>query len=168
MRRALLTSAILMAAAVAPVSAQVVGWTVGASGGVTAPVGDADDFLDVGFGGSVNFMLRPVGSRISYGVEAQYHRMDFASGGGHLTGLAGFARINVPVAPMLYLIGGAGAFRSEVSVDGTGLDFDTTDFAVQGGAGLNIGRSLFAEAKLINVFSDNSQQFIPITLGFRF
>lgn len=167
MKRALFASAILMAVAAAPAAAQLPGWSVGASGGVTAPVGDADDAFDVGFGGSVVFTLRPVGSRISYGVDAQYHRMDFAGGGGDLTGLAAFGRINVPVAPMLYLIGGAGAFRSELSFDG-GPDFDETDFAVQGGVGLNIGRSLFAEAKLINVFADDSQQFIPITIGFRF
>lgn len=168
MRRALFTSAILLAVAAAPAAAQIPGWTVGASGGVTAPVGDADDFYDVGFGGSVIFMIRPVGSRISYGVDAQYHRLDFAGGGGHLNGFAGFARVNVPVAPQLYLIGGAGAFRSEASFDNSDPDFNETDFAIQGGVGLNIGRSLFAEAKLINVFSDDSQQFIPITIGFRF
>lgn len=165
------TLAAALAMHAAPATAQSGGWTVGVHGGATLPMGDAGDLYKTGFGGGVNMMMRPTGGGIGYGVEAQYHRLSLQNNAdGNLSGFAGFARLEYPVASQLYLIGGAGIFRSELTIDGPIVNFKDTssDFAAQVGAGLNIGRNLFAEAKFINVFGDESTQFVPITLGFRF
>lgn len=173
MRKSRLGGAILavaLAMQAAPAAAQSGGWTIGVHGGATLPMGDAGDRYKTGFAGGVNMMMRPARGGIGYGVEAQYHRLSLQSGvDGNLSGFAGFARLEYPVASQLYLIGGAGIFRSEYTIEGpTGFEDTSSDFAAQVGAGLNIGRNLFAEAKLINVFGDESSQFIPITIGFRF
>lgn len=174
MRMSRLGGAILAAALAmhaVPAAAQSGGWTVGVHGGATLPMGDVGDAYKTGFGGGVNMMMRPMRRGIGYGIEAQYHRLSLQSGAdGNLSGFAGFARLEYPIASQLYLIGGAGIFRSETTLKGTLADFKATssDFAAQGGFGLNIGQNLFAEAKLINVFGDESSQFIPITFGIRF
>jgi hypothetical protein len=174
MRKSRLGGAILVAALAihaAPAVAQSGGWTIGVHGGATLPMGDAGDAYKTGFGGGVNMMNRPMAGGIGYGVEGQFHRLSLQNNvDGNLTGFAGFARLEYPIASQLYLIGGAGIFRSESTFEGLIADTKVTssDFAAQGGLGLTFGRNLFAEAKLINVFGDESSQFIPITVGFRF
>lgn len=161
-------AALALVAAAAPLAAQDIGWTVGVNGGVTVPMGDAGDAYDAGFGGGVIIGMRPAQRGIGYGVEAQIHRLGIKDVDGNLTGFAAFGRLNFPVAEQVYLIGGAGAFRAETSLGSSNVKVTNTDFAIQGGLGVNFGRNLFAEAKLINVFGDESSQFIPITIGFRF
>jgi hypothetical protein len=174
MRKSRLGGAILVAALAlqaAPAMAQSGGWTVGVHGGATLPMGDAGDAFKTGFGGGVNIMMRPAGGGIGYGIEAQVHRLSLQDGAdGNLTGFAGFGRLEFPVASQLYVIGGAGIFRSESTIEGPLVELESTssDFAIQGGLGINLGRTLFAEAKLINVFGDESSQFLPITIGIRF
>ncbi len=160
--------ALVLMAAAAPLAAQDIGWTVGVNGGLTLPMGDAADAYDAGFGGGVIIGMRPALRGIGYGVEAQIHRLALKNVDGNLTGFAAFGRLNFPVAEQVYLIGGAGAFRSEATLDNTDVKGTSTDLALQGGVGFNFGRNLFAEAKLINVFGDDSSQFIPITIGIRF
>ena len=61
---------------------------------------------------------------------------------------------------------------TEVTADDDGPDLgetDNTDFAVQGGVGLNFGPGLFVEGKFVNVFGDgDNRQLIPISVGIRF
>lgn len=167
MRMPLMVAA-LAALAAAPAAAQSATWTVGVGGGATLPIGDAADAYDTGLNLAITLGARPAGGGIGYGVEAQVHRLGTSVVDGNLTGFAGFGRLEFPVGSQLYLIGGAGVFRAETTLDAVDLTTTTTDFAIQAGAGLNIGRALFAEAKLINVFADDNARFLPITVGFRF
>jgi hypothetical protein len=175
MRKIALATLLVSALAAAPAAAQS-SWKIGASAGVTLPIGDAGDVYKTGFGGGVSIM-RHTGSKLAFGVDAQLHRLGLADAfdeildiEGNLTGAAAFGRVDYAITPNAYLIGGAGLFRSEISVEDAELDISgsTTDFAVQAGLGLNFGKSLFVEGKLINVFSDETARFIPITVGVRF
>src|SRR5690606_41866020 len=90
----------------------------------------------------------------------------------NLKSYGAMARIEFAAGEALYVIGGAGLFRQEVTGGDDLPDFeetDNTDFAVQGGLGFNFGPGLFIEGKFINVFTENnSTQMIPLTVGIRF
>jgi len=172
-----LTVAATTAAFAAPMQAQA-GLTFGLSGGVALPMGDAGDVLKTGFGGGAAIMMRDPSARVGFGIDAQYYRFSYddATIGEALNARQNLygvmARLDYSAGGTLYLLGGAGLFRGEVTGDDSAPDFSettNTDFAIQAGLGLNFARGLFAEAKYVNIFSDNSNtSFIPITVGIRF
>lgn len=178
MRHVALAALFVSVLAAAPAAAQS-SWKIGVNAGATLPIGDAGDVYKTGFGGGVTIM-RHTGSKLAFGVDAQLHRLGLSDEfsevldiDGNLTGAAAFGRLEYSVAPNVYLVGGAGLFRSEISSDdeilgGETVSGNTTDFAVQAGLGLNLGKAFFVEGKLINVFSDETARFIPITVGIRF
>jgi opacity protein-like surface antigen len=114
---------------------------------------------------------RPAGSKLSYGIDAAYHRFNqkaFTDGNANV--FIAMARLDYDLSPNAYLIGGLGLVRNENKANVNGTEFTNTnsDAAFTAGAGFNFGKSLFVEGRLINVFSDPSARFIPITLGVRF
>lgn len=179
MRKAILalTVAATTAAFAAPAAAQA-GLTFGLSGGVALPMGDAGDVLKTGFGGGAAIMMRDPAAKLGFGIDAQYYRFSYKDGTfadaisarQNLYGV--MARLDYSTGGMIYLLGGAGLFRGEVTGDDDAPDFSettNTDFAIQAGLGLNFARGLFAEAKYVNIFSDpGNTSFIPITVGIRF
>ncbi len=176
MRNAALAVAALTLAAAAPAAAQS-GFTVGLNGGVAVPVGDAKDALKTGFGGGVQLMMRNPAGKVGFGIEAEYNRLGYkeilgVDPNASLNAYGVMARLDFALGNSLYLLGGAGLYRTEVTGGDDLPDFgDTsnTDFAVQGGAGFGFGPGLFVEAKYVNIFTDNSStSMIPITLGIRF
>ncbi|MEP6589974.1 MAG: outer membrane beta-barrel protein [Gemmatimonadota bacterium] len=178
MRKAILAGALVALVAVtAPVSAQSSGsWELGLGGGVTLPTGNAADFYKTGYHGTALVGYRPAASKVWIGLDAQYHHFTQKSFGVNVNGegansFAAFGRLNYDAAPTVYLLGGLGLFRTENKANIGGVPVKETDsnMAVEAGAGLRLGKSLFLEGKLVNVFvSNNNQLFIPITLGVRF
>lgn len=177
MRKAILAVAAISLVATAPVAAQG-GFKVGFQGGVTMPMGDLGDAVKTGFGGGVTLMMRNPTSKVGFGIEAQLHRMAYKDFLGvvdpdlNLNSYGAMARLEFAAGEALYVIGGAGLFRQEVTGGDDLPDFeetDNTDFAVQAGLGFNFGPGLFIEGKFINVFTENnSTQMIPLTVGIRF
>lgn len=176
MRKAALAVAALSLVATAPLAAQS-GFVFGVNGGLTMPMGDAGDALKTGWGGGVTLMMRNPESSVGWGIEAQFNRLGYEDILGvdpdaNLNTYGAMARLEFSTGSSLYLLGGAGLFRSEVTTGDDSPDFgdtNNTDFAVQGGLGLNFGRGFFVEGKFVNVFTENqSTQLVPIVVGIRF
>lgn len=177
MRKVFLASLVLAAFTAAPAAAQG-GLTFGLNGGVSVPIGDAADVVKTGFGGGATIMMRDPAGKLGFGIDAQWYRHAYDDALSDLLGadlkqnLYGvLARLEYAPSPSLYLLGGAGLVRGEVTGTDDLPDFgDTsnTDFAIEGGLGFNFGPGLYLEGKILNVFSDESQRFIPITVGIRF
>lgn len=176
MRKAALAVAALTLVATAPMAAQS-GFVFGVNGGVTLPMGDAGDVLKTGYGGGVTLMMRNPTSSIGWGIDAQLHRLSYediadVDLNANLNAYGAMARLEFTTGSNLYLLGGAGLFRTEITDDESGPDLgetNNTDFAVQGGLGMNFGRGFFVEGKFINIFTEDSNtQLIPITVGIRF
>jgi len=177
MRKVLLASLVLAATATAPAAAQG-GLTFGLNAGATVPVGDAADIVNTGIGGGVTIMMRNPTGKLGFGIDAQFHRLAYKDVLGDVFGAdltqnvyGVLARLEYAPSGNLYLLGGAGLVRGEVTGADDLPDFGettNTDFAIEGGLGFNFGPGLYLEGKILNVFSEESQQFIPITLGIRF
>ncbi len=176
MRKPVLAVALLSCLATAPAVAQS-SFVVGVDGGATLPMGNANDVLKTGWGGGVTLMMRNPTSKVGWGIEAQFHRLAYdnilgVDPNANLNAYGAMARLDFSAGGKLYLLGGAGLFRNEVTGGDNYPDFgDTsnTDFAVEGGLGLNFGRGLFLEGKYINIFTDNhNTQLLPLTIGIRF
>jgi hypothetical protein len=176
MRKILLGAAALATFSSAPLVAQG-GFVFGVNGGVAMPMGDLADAVGTGWGGGVQLMMRNPDSKIGWGIDTHFGRFGFDDVGpvdvdASLNAYGAMARLDFSMGGAFYLLGGAGLFRQEVTSDDEGPDLgdtDGTDFAVQGGLGLNFSRGLFAEAKFVNIFTEGSAtQFVPITVGIRF
>ncbi|MES2125125.1 MAG: outer membrane beta-barrel protein [Gemmatimonadota bacterium] len=178
MRKAILAGALVALVAVtAPASAQSSGsWELGLGGGVTLPTGNAADFYKTGINGTALVGYRPANSKLWVGLDAQYHHFKQKSFGVNVDGesansFAALGRVNYDAGTMMYVLGGLGLFRTEnkANIGGTPVKETDSNMAAEVGAGVRIGKSLFLEGKLVNVFvSSNNQLFIPITLGVRF
>ena len=176
MRKAILAVAAMATLATVPAAAQG-GFKFGVMGGATVPMGDLGDAVKTGWGGGVTLMMRAPEAKVGFGIEAQFNRLAYkdilgVDPNATLNMYGAMARLDFAAGNALYLLGGAGLFRSEVTADDDGPDLgdtNNTDFAVQGGLGFNFGPGLFAEGKFVNVFSDGgSTNFIPIVVGIRF
>ncbi len=172
-----LTMVASVALLAAPASAQA-GLTFGLNAGVGLPMGDAGDVLETGFGGGATISMRNPSGRFGFGIDAQYYRFSYSDDAlpslvdarQNMYGV--FARADYSANTSLYILGGGGLIRSEITGDDDGPDFsetNNTDFAIEAGLGVNFARGLYAEAKFINIFSDGGNtQLIPITVGIRF
>ena len=176
MRKAFLAVAVMTAFATAPAAGQG-GFKFGVMGGAALPMSDLGDAVKTGFGGAVTLMMRAPEAKVGFGIEAQFNRLGYKDVLGvdpnaTLNLYGAMARLEFAAANAVYLIGGAGLFRSEITADDDGPDLgdtNNTDFAVQGGVGLNFGPGLFVEGKFVNVFTEGQNtQLIPISIGIRF
>lgn len=176
MRRELLAVTLLAATIAAPAAAQG-GFKVGFQAGPSLPMGNLGDAVSTGIGGGVTLMMRNPSSKVGFGIDAQLHRFGYQEIAGidfdaNLNAYGAMARLEFAAGPGLYLLGGAGLFRQEVTGGDDFPDFGettNTDFAVQAGAGFNFGPGIFVEGKLVNIFTENeATRMIPITVGIRF
>jgi opacity protein-like surface antigen len=166
--------AVATAITAADASAQV---RLSASGGPSFPVGDLSDVVDTGFnvnvGAGLGFPLIPVGVRL----EGSLNQFPESGHDGNFRVISGSANAVLDI-PMLaatpYLIGGLGVYNSRFT-DDDDHDHDegsTTNVGANIGAGVRLGLpflSVFAEARLHNIFSDDgSARFVPVSLGIRF
>lgn len=178
MRKVLLALAVSTAPLLlaVPASAQA-GLTFGLNGGVAMPMGDAGDVLKTGFGGGATLSMRNPAGRVGFGIDAQFYRFSYnddlpvlSDARQNMYGV--FARVDYSANNSLYILGGGGLMRSEITSDDDGPDLgetNNTDFAIEAGLGVNFARGIYAEAKFLNIFGDgNNTQLVPITVGIRF
>ena len=169
--RNIFLAAILAAATPALASAQGGTFETKVGGGVTIPLGNAADAYKTGFHGTAGIGYRPVNSKVVFGLQAAYHRLgQDAFTDGHANIFTADARADYDLSPSTYLIGGVGLVRNENQTVVSGVRFTNTnsDPALTGGLGLRFGKNLFAEGRLMYIFSDVKATMVPITLGVRF
>jgi len=155
--------------------------SIGASGGLSLPIGDLGKGTDPGYTVAGHLFFRPASlNKAQIRADVSYDSWKFSAlSSVTRTSLGVTGNVLVPLSgdgstSGLYLLGGGGMFRSAVS-GSTGIgnpSVSSTDAGVQGGAGLQFalsGFSTFAEVKIVNVFGGGSSaRYVPITFGVRF
>jgi hypothetical protein len=156
----------------------------GVMGGLSLPMGDLADGVESGYNitGSI---YAPLGAKLKLRGDVGYESF----GGKGSNSVAGFdynvlsftgnvimplgaERMEGGIRP--YLIGGGGLYRSstKVSIGGvSGSSQSESDLGINVGGGFEFklsGFTTFAEARFVNVFGDESTNWIPITFGIRF
>jgi len=160
---------------------------VGFGGGVTVPVSDASDAFESGINGEA-YVLVTLGSFPQLRFNLGYQKFDLKSAvttaeSGSTKILSGVAGLSLdliqsgPVRP--YVTAGIGAFRVSSDFEGGGSagDASSTEFGIDGGAGvaIRIGRlEGFVEARVQNVYTEagltdvSSLRTVPVTFGILF
>jgi opacity protein-like surface antigen len=155
------------------------------SGGLSLPMGDFGEGLSSGFNVTGHVYYKPASLkslRLRGDVSFDRFDADGVDGSFRSLGFAGNVVYDFPtqsssmVKP--YVLGGLGIYNGNSSVKvstGAGnfaLSGSDTNLGLQVGGGITFqlsGFSTFAEAKLVNVFTEGaSARFIPITFGVRF
>jgi opacity protein-like surface antigen len=155
--------------------------SLGVSGGLSLPMGDFGEGLNSGFNVTGHVYFKPASLqsiRLRGDVSFDRFSVDGFDANVRSLGFTGNAIYDFPtqsssmVKP--YIVGGLGLYNSKFSesvgaFEGSASD---TNLGIQAGAGLTFqlsGFSTFAEARLVNIFSDNtSTRFVPIVFGVRF
>lgn len=156
-------------------------FSVGISGGLSIPTGDAGDALESGFNVGGLLQARQAAGPLGFRAEVGYHSFDFKGVDGDfrvitgiVNGIFHFASASgAPITP--YLIAGVGAYNGRASVGGGGRTVSSdseTDLGINGGVGFDIplsGIATFIEARYHTIFNEGDRtNLIPITVGIRF
>jgi opacity protein-like surface antigen len=172
--------------------------TLGASAGLTLPIGDFGDVTNTGFNVGAHLALRPATLPFGVRVEGQFNRFAVADNeligfeaDGNVQIISGTANVVLGVPTDIsairpYVIGGAGIYNYRSSGRFT-LGGETesgtasqTDFGLNGGAGVEFrlgGLAAFVEARYHVIFNapDDDElegientRFIPIGFGIKF
>jgi hypothetical protein len=155
--------------------------SVGVSGGLSLPLGDFGDVHNSGYSIAGHVYFKPASLKsLRFRGDVAYDRWDIDGFNANTRSIAvaGNAVYDFPaqstsiVRP--YVLGGLGLFSLKTSATSGGFTNRSgdTNLGVQVGGGLTFqlsGFSTFAEAKLVNVFRDESStRYVPITFGVRF
>ncbi len=148
----------------------------GVSGGLSVPTGDLGDAVDAGYSVAGHVYFKPSGSSmLGFRGDVSFDRWAFKGNSDVSTrnlAVVANALLDIgagsssAIAP--YVLGGVGLFNGKSSVNNSE---SSSEVGVQAGGGLRFklsGFSTFVEAKYVNVFSDPSTGYIPITFGVRF
>ena len=150
--------------------------TFGISGGVSLPTGDYTAGLQTGYALAGHLYIKPStfeSLRFRGDVTFDHWNFEGANNGSFRSlGVVGNVLYDFPAAGASatrpYVLAGLGGFDSKES----GGAQNTTNLGLQLGGGLGFqlsGFTTFAEAKLVNVFTDGaSLRYIPLTFGVRF
>jgi hypothetical protein len=154
-------------------SAQRTGSWIGAlGGGASIPVGNFGDAAKVGWQGTAMVGYKPAESKMEWLLDASYHHnVSKAFSDAHDNLFVALGRVNYWTTPNLYILAGAGMMRDEFSSTTLGITTknSTSAFALGGGLGFAMGKSLFVEGKFLNGFTKGqSTTLIPLTVGIRF
>jgi opacity protein-like surface antigen len=153
--------------------------SIGVSGGLSLPMGDLGDGVDAGYNLTGHLYFKPASfTAVRLRADVSWDSWKYKDNGvvdlGSLRtlGVSGNVIYDFPTSGTSvmrpYLLGGLGFYNSKASEGGSE---SSSDMGIQAGIGLSFnlsGFSTFAEAKYVNVFSDGSANWIPITFGFRF
>lgn len=155
--------------------------SIGVSGGLAIPTGDAGDGLNSGYNISAHVGFQPSSLPVGVRIEGMYNRFDFnddvgVDGHTNLLALTANAilgpRVTTPGSVRPYAIGGLGIYNAKASLERGGSSDSETNFGLNIGAGLDLplsGIATFVEARYHHVFSDpGSFGMIPIVVGIRF
>jgi opacity protein-like surface antigen len=162
--------------------------TYGAGGGVSVPLGDAEDALNRGFAAQGFARFRLTDSHFAPRLDLAYQQFglnsDFVGTGGTASVVSGTVNLHLflsggTIRP--YLIGGIGAFWVKFETDATPLlpasSESSTRFGLTGGGGLsfriNPRTSIYGEIRLDNILNDEGPvdsdlQMVPFTFGITF
>ena len=182
MHKRLISTGALALALVAPAvaGAQDLGstraFTLGIAAGATVPTGDFADAYGTGFNIMGTLGFQPAAMPVGVRFDVMYHSLPGEDVGvfevDDLSILSGTANAVLTVSNTggvrPYLIGGIGMYRADGGGDAT------TDFGLNGGAGLEFGLagfSTFLEARYHSIFADgegDNPSLIPIVFGLRF
>jgi hypothetical protein len=147
-------------------------WTTKLGAGVTFPAGNASDVMQTGFHVAVAIGQHIHDSRLGWAVDAAYHRTgNKLVDGEHDNIFVGMGRLNYDTGPTTYVFAAAGILRNEFKDSRVTPTVSKTksSFAIAGGAGVDFGSSLFAEARILDAFTEGrSTVLIPVTVGVRF
>ena len=180
MRRLGLTFALLAVAAASPLSAQVRTTSLGISGGLSMPTGDALDAAEMGYNITGSLYIRPARfANLGFRGDIAWDKFSVENSDGSTIRSLGFVfngQYSLPVGSSVtpYLLAGIGWYSTEViavagSVERKGSD-SNLGYDVGAGLAFNLsGFSTFLEARYVNIMADpNSYSFAPITFGIRF
>ena len=179
MRKVILVgSLIALIAAAVPAAAQSLPpdpgtWWTSLGGGVTFPVGSTGDKLKTGYHGSLAVGYQLPDSKIELGAEGMFLRADNKSEGGHHSNvIVVTAHAHWGFGGGVHLVTGVGLLRDEYRTPLRNLEIVNTraSFAVEGGLGIDIGKHIFLEGRVIQSFrkAPNRYTLVPVTLGIRF
>lgn len=160
--------------------------SIGISGGLSLPMGDLGNAANSGYNITGHYFYKPAKrQRMLFRADVAFDAwggketaagssVDASLNSVGLTGNAVFMGGSTRSTARPYLIVGAGFARTSYTLSGatTGLKSNSTNLAIQGGAGLEFalsGMASFLEAKYVNAMRDpTSWSYVPITFGVRF
>ena len=153
---------------------------IGASGGLSLPMGSLGDGAKSGYVIAGHVYYQPSGFKsLGYRADVSLDKWSSKVAGIDLRslGVVANAIYHLPSSTAStvhpYVLGGVGMFNSKSSGQSLGVTYSSTntDVGVQVGGGIDFalsGFSTFVEAKYVNVFSSGGTKWIPISFGFRF
>jgi hypothetical protein len=162
----------------ADISAQERSFNPGLAGGVTFPVGDLADEVEVGF--HVHGLIQSERlSNLPFGWRAELGYQSFAHDDETVRHIVGRLNAIIPFASRPdarpYILAGAGLYNSKAETDHGDHTHggESENFAgINAGVGIrwNIaGLNTIVESRFHHVFDDHhAQQFIPLTIGVLF
>jgi hypothetical protein len=162
-------------------------WYIGLAGGPTLPLGDVDDFFDLGWNARVPIGWQSLDSPWGIRLDLGYDNLpvdEEAAGDVDASDFKAFsatANLNVRLPwgesrrSAFYLIGGPGLYYLQDFPDDNGEIDNRMKFGANGGAGLEFGfgrRAAFFVEGRYHWISDGLEEFnttiLPITIGFKF
>ena len=148
----------------------------GVAGGAAMPMSTTADASQLGYNGTVTLAVKAPLVPVGFRLDGMFNQLQ----GKEISGLTGpnvsvsgvsanvtYSLLPLPLASV-YVIGGAGYYRSEVK----GFDAQN-DMGFNGGVGarLGVGRMQpFVEARYhrVNTGGDTKLEIVPVTIGFMF
>lgn len=157
----------------------------GLGGGVSIPMGDADEGLERGFVAHGFARFRLSDTPLIPRVDVSYESFDLKAVSGTAQVISGTFGLQLFIGGATsirpYVVGGIGAYRLKFEVDavapGEGSSESATRFGLNGGGGIafrvNPRLSIYGEIRLENVLNDEGAvdsdlQMVPFTVGVTF
>jgi hypothetical protein len=149
-------------------------------GGLAFPLGDFDDFAEMGFHGLVGVSVFPANSPVGIQVDGNYAEFKDDSPADiknrFIFGTANLVyrfKTSEETRFQPYLIGGGGVYNLKQTGDDAIIDDSFTKFGINAGAGFAFkagsSAALFVEGRFHNMFASGPDRaFIPLTIGVRF
>jgi opacity protein-like surface antigen len=165
-----------MVAAAVPASAQGYNpFQIGAAGGIAFPTSDLGNTTNTGYDIAVMAGYQPQFTPIGVRAEAAYNQFGskLFNGNVNIPSFTGNLVFGMPMGTLSpYAIGGAGLYRTNVDVTGSGSAGENHfGFNIGGGIKIPLSSSFetFVEARYNRVTVNNgSLSFIPVTVGVMF
>lgn len=154
----------------------------GLGGGVSVPLGDAEEGLERGYVVHGFARFRLTDTILIPRVDVEYHSFDLKALSGSSQIIAGTANVQLflgaaqSIRP--YAVGGIGAYHVKFDVESPGgIEDSGTRFGLNGGGGIafrvNPRLSVYGEIRLVNILNDEGAvdsdlQTVPFTFGVTF